>query len=527
MDQNIWKKPLVGRLHEHQAERLDGTFSQLKQCADSKYLALVKYLDKQPEKFYSKQVFTAFFDFLNDSLAKTPKRIISILNDTRLELNKAFSILDRVNKEKWHDDLKPDLEYEFMLFCDANLNTSYLKLVDGVYFHFIYIIASFITLSRGKSTAGLDLYSCVQIIKKGFPLFCEPYNHIVRNGIAHGGVTYKHFEIIYQDKHKNSVSIQGSELMDLADELIDLCNGMALALRIFYLQNIGKVNTPQQIMLEELQAQTNVPWWNIEGFLESQIQSSTQLVIFASPKTYDHPKVQYISLYSGVLCEELAPGYDRYFFYLRSPKILPGWVSFDGKKLRDVREKVATAFEDYIGVIDNDLVYIPKLRFPIPRLLRTIETYYYSFILHFPLAIDEAMNNLKRARFTYRNVKIHRTKMHLFLESWIVFDTQNHNDIQSVLRHSLRRMLRESLRRAKKKVNLFDRFFPLGFAKLHVYKSDYRRRKLINFGLSDDLICTVQVKRLKEVKLPDIKDSTIEIIGKYRIAWNKQWLDTL
>lgn len=88
-------------------------------------------------------------------------------------------------------------------------------------------------------------------------------------------------------------------------------------------------------------------------------------------------------------------------------------------------------------------------------------------------------------------------------------------------------MLRESLRRAKKKVNLLDRFFPLGFAKLHIYKSDYRRRKLINFGLSDDLICTVQVKRLKEVKLPDIKDSTIEIIGKYRIAWNKQWLDTL
>ena len=47
------------------------------------------------------------------------------------------------------------------------------------------------------------------------------------------------------------------------------------------------------------------------------------------------------------------------------------------------------------------------------------------------------------------------------------------------------------------------------------------------FGLGEDLVCTVQIHRTRRIKSLDIMGSTIEMIGKWRVAWNKAWLDAV
>lgn len=74
MIQNIWKKPLVGNLHESQAQKLIDSFRQLEKCKSPYFLALIKYLDKRPEKFYKKEIFNTYIAFLNIQFSKNPKR---------------------------------------------------------------------------------------------------------------------------------------------------------------------------------------------------------------------------------------------------------------------------------------------------------------------------------------------------------------------------------------------------------------------------------------------------------------------
>jgi hypothetical protein len=60
-----------------------------------------------------------------------------------------------------------------------------------------------------------------------------------------------------------------------------------------------------------------------------------------------------------------------------------------------------------------------------------------------------------------------------------------------------------------------------------VFSKDYRRRRLNGFGLGADLICVVQFKKFGRAFTPDIIGATIEGAGKWRIAWNKKYLDTI
>jgi hypothetical protein len=69
-------------------------------------------------------------------------------------------------------------------------------------------------------------------------------------------------------------------------------------------------------------------------------------------------------------------------------------------------------------------------------------------------------------------------------------------------------------------------YLPLGYAHVAVFRRDYRRRRLSGFGLGNDLVCTVRLQRIRRIKSPDVLGSTVETMGKWRIAWNKAWLET-
>jgi len=63
---------------------------------------------------------------------------------------------------------------------------------------------------------------------------------------------------------------------------------------------------------------------------------------------------------------------------------------------------------------------------------------------------------------------------------------------------------------------------PLGYARISLFEKDYRKRRIVSFGLNKELIGTIQMKKIKRIKVPDIFNSTIDVKGKYRFAWNNK-----
>ena len=147
------------------------------------------------------------------------------------------------------------------------------------------------------------------------PTICciRPYQHTIRNGIAHGGITFLQDEIRYRDKKGNEEQFSVASIVRLFDDLLDTCNGLAAALKVFLLVSRDRgYLPPRELLVEELQEESSTPWWTIEGCVQSQVADKSQLIVYARPNSRHYPKVQWSTIQSGILAEYFAPGYDRY-----------------------------------------------------------------------------------------------------------------------------------------------------------------------------------------------------------------------
>lgn len=527
--QDIWQNPLMGQLHDNMRIKLRDKFTELKNCPHQSYLSLSRYLERCPERFYSQALFDDYFSFLKDENNRHTKRLGNILNQEHYRLNKAFLLMSEINREGWHDSFTKLDDYEHMRFCDNTLHPCYLKLIEGVFLPFVYPIAASSRLDRGKPLEGLDVFNCVEELKRNrYSNLSHVYDNVVRNAIAHGDTTYRKNEIVYRDKKGNEHVFSDSAVVAMVDDLLDLCNACALALKLFYLMPLkSKLNIPQQLMIEELQEETDTPWWHIEGCLVSELAGQSQLVIYARPTTREYNKVQYLTFISGVLSEQFAPGFDRYFVSLKSQHAWPGWAVFDGKKLRQIRKLGPTSIEDYKGVVQDNLIfYVPN--FKLPRFLGRLDTYWQSFRLYVPLVLEQIHKQLNNMSITARNVTIHRNGWRSVLRGSVIVHFPHGENSQEAVRNSCRRIIRKALRKARRQTKLtnVEKFLPLGYARLNIFKKDFRKRKLENYGLGPELIGTIKIQRIRRIKSPDIIGSAIETKGPFRIAWNKSWLES-
>lgn len=336
-------------------------------------------------------------------------------------------------------------------------------------------------------------------------------------------------EIRYRDKQGNEKKYRDAEIIRICDDLLDICNGIALAYKVLFLtRQEGGYCIPQQLLLEELQEETGTPWWKIDGCVYSEISGQKQLILYAYAQTRDYSKVQYSAIQSGVLAELFSPGYDRYFLSIRSDHALPGWAAFDGNKLAQLRQRNDRTLSDYRGILENDLVFfVPTFKFP--RILTKLETLLHSFRLKWPLVMADVRKQQGKATITARNATIHRNAWGCVLNAAVVIEAPDGEVDQNIIRNSCGSIVRAALRAARRnsKASNFVRYLPLGYARVFVFRADYRRRRLEGFGLEGDLVGTIQVQRIKRIKSPDILGATIEEMGRYRIAWNHSWLESI
>ena len=519
--------PLLRDIHTHQITELLSAFPSLQSIKGSLSLSLWKYIERRPQRFFSHHAFAVYFDRLIELDKDDKQALLSFLCDQSLSINNAYRHADEVCEANWHDqNIVVEDDYDLLVSIDQYLHPAYLRLTEAVFRPLLRLPAHFSRLGRRKGVDNLDLHQILEELKSSkFETVLFPYDHLMRNGIAHGGVTYSTDLIHYEDKKGNGKALHIRDVVQKFDDLLDICNALLAAFSVFILTKNGQqYKLPTNLMMEELKTATKTPYWDVVGCLPSTQTDKSQLIVHVRTNTMDSWKIHLSLFQTAIMVENLAPGYARYFFSFRSDKCWPGFAAFDGQKLAQLRA-ADSPLEHYSDVVeDNLLFFVPKWR--LPRLLAKIETLWLVYKIRRPLIAAEVRQKLGWVNILVRATAIHRISWGIILNSYVVIGYDAQDIDQNLIRRQCGRIVKRSLKVGRKKLSRFNicRYLPLGFCRIHVYRKDYRVRRLMNFGLKDDLICTIQVQRIGRIKSPDILGATIETKGQYRIAWNRSWM---
>lgn len=489
------------------------------ETAEGRYLLLHRYVSKSPERFFARDLHRDYLAWLENRLASDPRGLREYMCDNLAEIERAILFAREINLEDWHDDpIDYTRDWDLLRFIDTKIHRVYLRLVEGVLTPLSRVVAYFNRLDRCAGTDGLDTYAVAkELVTSPLAMIMRSYHPTLRNGIGHGGITYRQNEVSYRDKRGTEATLGIREIVRLCDDLLDDCNGLIAALAVFLVQHMtSDLPVPEELLVQELAEEAAAPWWSIEAAVRSEIPTGSQLLIFARTSTHDLQKIQFSMVQTGMLAEALMSGYDRYYISLRGKKSL-GWAALRGDRLckhRVAGEDIGTSYSDALESFFFNPIHSR------PRWFRRVETIVDSLRMNWPAARREWHRARGIPRIVPRYAKMHPNGWRSVLHGAVVIE---HPDPAIIRKHRCR-IIRCMLGIATP-APMRARYYPLGFAQVAVYCNDFRTRRLSSFGLGDDLVCTVRYQTIGRIHSPDIAGATVEIAGSWRIAWNRAWLD--
>ncbi|MCG7503054.1 hypothetical protein MHM83_14375 [Tenacibaculum sp. Mcav3-52] len=504
----------------------------------SRVLHLKKYLESYPEKLFCNSSFELYLNNLENGILQNPNAVISFFKENSKEIDIGINNLNEINKLHIHDCLIPEANNLVTIqFIENSIHFNYLKILESSYTTFLKLPAILERLYRDKSFSRLDLYHIVEELKKTelSPL-TKPYDHTIRNGIAHGNVSYLEHSTVYKGKRGDPKEIRTKKIIDLFDNLIDIVNGVALAFKIFLINNREflqkeKYSYPQSIAIEELKALGSTPQWEIKDCLSNKtINNEEQLNIFIKTNCRTHNEVNYYGCRTAILSEYFVRNYQRYYLSIEATySSLIGFGGYDGKILKINREAKSENLKDYKNVLLNNLFFfVPK--FKIPQFLSAFFNFY-IIIKQKSLWDDfhKKTENKFRKKYSIRDSKQHRRKYSIVVSdmSIVLNEFGNENALEYV-KNNYKKIVKKGIKHSKRKIHPFwGRFLKTSYIRIMIYDTDYRTRKLRDSGLIDSLVCTICLSKSKKIKLIDIFNSNIEQKDKYRIAWHRNWLKNI
>lgn len=503
-------------------------FPYLSKCEHQYILDFSKYQWESPERFYSRTAYEVYLSWLEDSHSSSTGFLAEYLKENLFQLDNAIMHLTEINHLSYHDALVVSNEYERIQFIDRHIHPDYLRLIEAVLKPLCRLPAFQSRIGRGKRTDDLDeIWPIIQELSRtSLSEFTDCYNHTIRNGIAHGGIVYRSREILYRDKKGNEELLRDRDAFSRFDKLLDICNGFVFALSAFLVSHrLDGYVIPPYLLVNELIAETATPWWRIIGCIQTSISNTTQLIVYARICSSNAILNRLSPFQTGVLAEFFAPGFRKYLVQFRGNSEDIGWITFDGGKLKRLRETKSIHLPDYRDAIDTG-PYHSRNRRKLPKIFTMIVGFVAGIKVNAPWVFNDVRLAMNRPNMVVRVTKLFRSKGWSILRSHIYADFTNCSDIVG----TVRRLKRTMIRKAKFKAILNSGIFmlsnnlPIGFAHVSLYSRDYRRRKLRNYGLGEYLVCTIELNRRKKTKQLDISGAIVEQVGKYRIAWNRSWL---
>ena len=334
--------------------------------------------------------------------------------------------------------------------------------------------------------------------------------------------------IKYTDKKGNGEFFYYRDVINFFDELLDYCNGMVLALKIFFVMKYKNgYQLPLAFLIDELKAQTENKWLEVNNCISTIIRhNDSQLVIYAFVKTTDILKVKYFLLQISNLAESLMSGYKRYFITFRSNCAYSGCCAFDGVKLTAARLSPNEDYKLFIDAIDESR-FLFKSKIKYPRIIYKIDNLIESFLIQLRIRNPELKSLITKVDIEIPNYEIHENRLHSVINADVVINNQNKTEVNVYIRKYYKAIVRRVFKQRMKRkcYNAIVKLLPLGFAKISVYSTLMCKRTYSNYGLEKELICVIKYKKLSRIRSPSLFEAEVENHGLYSIEWNKKWLE--
>lgn len=522
-----FQNPLTIELMKHRKETIINYFPFLKNCQN--VMLFEAYIGDCPQIFYCKDSFNIYLNFLNKVKNDNPLLLTKVLNEKEDKLSLAISNLESINKLQFHDLILPK-DYYLSLFLSENILFNILKLWEGPFFEFLFLVGYVSRELRGKPT-NLEIYDVVQELRflpesyGKFEKFVELYQSTLRNGIGHGKVDFLKDTTKFVDKHNNSIEKNNGLIVSLFDDLLDALNGFSFAMKVFLLTNEEfinkhKINIPVSIMIQELVCGASVPKWEIQSCLESSVDGKKHLNIFIKTKFRDLNTLRLNIFHTGILASELAIKFKVISIHMVNK--LSGLAMFNAEEVRQVSSKVKNPnLVDYLNSYEKDSELLFFMKFKSLKIIRKVTIWLYVFQITFPIYFSKLYKKNRR-EFEIISNSSHSKTWYNVVESKIVLNSRKVEDSESYVRENYKKIIKEAIQESKSKQSFISklRFFPAKFVTIQIYKENIRAREWRNSKTKENHFCTLWLNNTPNIKIPIAFPKHTEMIGNYTILWN-------
>lgn len=501
----------------YQRDRILQKFPELSLCKHDNLLSLSQYLFDSPTKYYNEEVFEDAYDILNNIIST--ENNVNFLEGLSLNINQfnhAVKTLHEINKKDIHEKLLPNEDVELMYFISEKILYEYLKVNDVILLGILKPIDFYYRKVNGKGTDHMDITNIIDTLRKNKILNSATslYNSVLRNSIAHGGISYSSNHITFKDKHE-SKEYYSWDFLRAFDNLIDCVNAIVFAYKKIFFQYFDvfskhNMQIPESLLEMELHYKANHYGWEIKHSYESSIPSGKQFNLSIETNLNSRKFMNFSAVYTAIKLEELMPNkYSTIFFHIKTKYKISCWQSINFENLRK--------FLSGEKVIVTDGTYFFDEKFWGEK---------WDWLIANKNFIKETFPK-KEQKFKTRYIKHHSKKNYNVIEnaSLVIENTEN-VDIEYLeifIRASIKNIISFVNKEKYKLANSFkEKFLPNKYYRINLYKKDLRKRDFYNIPKNENLIATLHINKTKQIRniLPawGIKEESENCL----IVWNRK-----
>jgi hypothetical protein len=502
-------------------------FPELSAAGHDLFAFMSVYANRLPWSTHDRGAYSAYLAFLRNLAVEQPDFLLELLRTERGAVEITFRTLETINRTFQHDrDWGRLRDVELLRTIHDEVHPMYLQLCEGVLKWLLTIVAVPRYEKRGDPTDKLTPGDLVREARDAgiHPLGC--FDPTIRNAIAHGSIAFGIDRIEYINRHRGRTRTRENtptETIGMTEALLDVCNGIAAALRTFVLLDRSllfsqNATLPPALVFPEVEAQLETSDWHVDDYLDLKYADGTrELNLFTRTTYLDDLKTRLSVIRTGILAAALMPSFDRYFVRVERRGAVGGWGLFDGAKVRELLRTGTDFGPDYLDATKpGGFVIFPALgRFRIPRPLRVVGS------------IVEVARNSWAARHKTKGIEVRQAEIvskrtYSVVTAHVVLHERDPAVAVERTLNNVRSILSMAVRDARRRPDAtwWARHLPVGYLQVFVFLEDRRRRELLSGAWEANHLCRVFQKTRGLIPVGSPLGAVTQMVGSVRIDWN-------
>lgn len=521
-------------LQEHR-RRAIAIFPELENCGHLFFTFMSLYAREIPWKFFDRDTTTNTLRVLNEIRTTDDSLLISFFNERHGEIEIALRSLDEINRTDFHDrDWWAVEDLARIRDIRELIHPAYLQLCEGVLKTLLRPIA---VLQRRKGGSNSERFTPEERIEAarsaGINTF-DAFDSLLRNAIAHGGVKFAKDSIEYRNVGSKGVKVRTMtpfETLQVFEDLLDVCNGLAVAYRLLVLLDrkllfSESASIPPALVFPEVQRQLNTIGWHVRDYLEFEFESGERdLNLFVRSSYFDDHKTRLAVIRAAMFASRFMPSFDRCYVVLDRRGRVGGWGLFDTAKVRELLDRgIVDAALYLVAVPEGGFIVFPWSRYiRVGGPFRVIGSIVEVFRTSWPVL---------RAKVQHPEVRHVRTVSKRTYSCVTATAVLHIDDLQAAARFvatHIRSLLRDAVRAGWRQPETAKwlRWLPVGFVQLDIHRTDRRRRQLVSSGLGPNLLCRIVRKTRGQIPILGLYGSVPQDFGSVKVFWNRAAIEPL